>query len=410
MGAALAAPAPAAGRIDRIALAPTASVTGGPVFAGSRLARVESRGSRDRVVAAGRTVARFRSVAHPSFALDASGERVAVVRTIAQRYAVYRDAFSGPLGGPLAERSRCGGRPELAVSGRVVAERCRTEVVIRAPGRPAQRVPIEADAPIALAGPFLAHRTRDAVVVVDWARGAERLRLAVPEAAGGQAGLDLDADGTVVFAAGPGLWWASVADPVARPLPLPGGSARVRRGRVAVAVSLGGGPATIHVLTLAGERVGSVAGVPADAWDFDGRRLVYAVRPCALASIVTLDPAHDAAPRLGTRCGRTSVRREPLRVGRDGRVTLTFGCPRAATAGCGEWVELCLPAMRALCGYAEYGLRAGETRRVRPLLDRALLRQLRAMRRPALVVGLSGRSGFPLPVRLRSPGTRTSVR
>jgi hypothetical protein len=371
-----------------------AVITGGPALAGEGVAwgevghRRESLQLRD-----GATTRRIHDFAtyDPSswMELDASPEWLAVLRLRSDRYTPVGsvDFHHGPLDGAMDELAPCGGPP--SVSGRAVALRC-GPITVREDGAQRQFA-VPEDTPFAIAGPWLAYRTREEVVVLDRTTGTEHYRVAAPVDRWVQQNLDpgndpaaiaVREDGLVVFdLKGHQVAWASAAEPSPHPLSLNGSELRLAGDRVAAADRRNIRQVTVRVRTLADEPLDRLEGLPWRGWDFDGRRVAWRVRPCAMSSVVVIEVG-ERRPDVGSDCGTPEILRRTLRLGRDGHITVTLSCPRWDLAGCGGELELCRPGTRVVCAYEKYASPPGVSRRVRVRIAPWLRPQLRRAKPP----------------------------
>lgn len=221
------------------------------------------------------------------------------------------DLHHGSHEGSTVEMPLCGGRSAVAITGRATALRCASKIVVSEDGERREHA-IPEDAPFAIAGAFLAYRTREEVVVLDRTTGAERYRVAAPVFYWFQPGLspgvdqpalDLREDGTVVFDTKErDVAWASEAEPRPHRLSLVGSDIRIAGDRVAAAERTNDQrDVRVQVRTLADEPLDRLEGLPWRAWDFDGRRLAWRVRPCALSSVVVI-AVGERVPDVGSRC------------------------------------------------------------------------------------------------------------
>ena len=236
----------------------------------------------------------------------------------------------------------------------------------------------------------------DHVVLREWRTGAERLRFAVRR----YTDLDVQADGKVA-------WWRPRAEPVnnmesfdvvwaspAQPEP------RVAVERAGAVLALEDDRLALvregvgtEVRTLDGALLGVLPNRAAS--DFDGRRLAWGVRPCALAAIVTWDLAGDPPAMPAGPCPIPTSRRSVLRVPASGRRTVAgLACPAEPALGCGGNLELTVKVVRRgkrrniTLGRGFYQLMPGETGEGEIALYRAPICTVgRAALAPTLVIG-----------------------
>jgi hypothetical protein len=400
-------PAAPAAAVDRIELEDGVYVQSGPVFAGEAVAWAEyPLRVAVRDAAGVRELPMFSPNAAYATEIDASAEIVAAHRHLGNnREGSWTDLAYGPLSGSFGRHRSCDALyPRgLRVTGSYVVQSCEEGTVVTDPATGAAGQTTYEQRGV-VGGRFIAQIRADEIVVADRFTGQEQFRVRAP----GAHRMDLAEDGTLAFSDPAGVGWASPSDPAVHRLTLPGERPVLAGGAVAVAEpvepSARTSASTVHVRTLTDEPLGSVAGIPEDRWDFDGRRLTYADRPCWNTTVVVLDPLRETKPSLGTRCGRPRLVERVARITRDRWLTATLVCPRGSTAGCGGVFEAYPPRPPDACCIAsqEYAADAGETKRVRVRMHPAGARQLRRLRPPRIAFRLSGGSPLRrlLPLRL----------
>lgn len=201
---------------------------------------------------------------------------------------------------------------------------------------------------------------------------------------------DIQADGTAVFQTSRGqLAYASVAEPFAHQLGF-GLAGPGERSDAATAIA--GDRIVITngrrfaLETLAGA-IRNLPVVPAlqGGFDFDGKRLAFAVKPCLVSSVVTWDVdrgAFPTTPKGPCPAARLSVR--DRRVSPAGRVTVTLRCPADRLLGCPGFIGVGGRELRF------YNLLPGRTTTRTVTLDAAQRRSLR--RRGSLTVSFESQA------------------
>ncbi len=193
-----------------------------------------------------------------------------------------------------------------------------------------------------LAGDLVAARTRtERSFAVAVARRATGRALYLVE--GDIVHFDLAPDGTLAYVFRDGrAGWSSPAEPQVHELPGAGYTDLVIAGdRVALRSRTGrlerNGPSSRFVVAgLDGRVIAAHDSVATEAdFDFDGRRLAYARRPCAQAEIRVWDTSEvlpKVDPAVG--CVAPQVARRRVGVSRRGTVRLPFRCEARGAGGC----------------------------------------------------------------------------
>lgn len=378
--------APAAARSEVI---PTRADAGfaGPALAGDALVWAEGRRDgtvRVRVRGADGATGQLAAVrARQVRGLAAGGRRVALVTD--------RQVLAGTLDGGLQEAAACStscrteGTP-VAVTDDAVAFRPQdggdgVEVLGFGVGEPARRRFAGDVAFFALAGRFLAlgNAEQTRIEVVDRVTGDPVYGV---DRAGGT--FDLQADGTLVYQhTNAGRAWASPREPFAHPVPS-GGAAPGPQNDADALIAADRIVITNGARFALTDLAGSLRDLPTAragiaGYDFDGRRLAFATKPCAVTVVVAWDvvDATLARPPAGP-CPRLQPSVTDRRVGPSGLVRVGLRCPASPLLGCPTAVDLGgLATVFAT-------LRPGEARGVLVRLDRFQRRALR--RRGELVV------------------------
>lgn len=333
---------------------------------------------------------------HASASTSASDRRVSVA--FGRRYCVTgrecaddwrmtaQSTFSGALGEPLARIDpACAPEPGRAAAtdtwGDVVAyhDPCADRTVVHDFATGAVRsFPASESAP-RIAGPFLALLDARVLTVVEWATGAERLRVN-----GAIAPLDVQEDGKAAFQrvrdeGGPaspsaGTFWASPAQteprPVAPPSHSPPSAIALRIADDRVALTIPGG--ALEVRELDGDVVAQSR--EAQAHDFDGERVSWTTSPCAVVGIATWDlegepPAMPAGP-----CPWPQLRSRVVRADlENGRLAAKVVCPADSPLGCRGYLTVRAGAIQIGVRRASasgYALAPGESATARTELSR----------------------------------------
>ena len=358
----------------------------GPVLAGDAVVWAEQRlDGTYRVIARDASGRRelARGATRRSLSLDGAPTLVGLLTE--------RELFSGPPAGDLSSAADCTtGCGGVAVTdGALAFQRARgdaravdVEVINLSPdGTASTRTFRDAPGHFALAGRFLATENFDKtrLTVYDRISGETVYSLA-------RAGYDFDvqADGTTVFQTSrTQLAYATVAEPRPHPLSL-GQSGPGERSDSAVSLAgdrvvIGNGR-RFTLETLAGA-VRDLPELPAlqGGFDFDGRRLAFAVKPCLVTSVVTWDVDDATFPATpGGPCRAARIASVSRRVSARSKVAVRLACPADPLLGCPGFVDLGGDRVRF------YNLRPGRSTTLSVALDPAQRRQLR--RRGSLVV------------------------
>ncbi len=312
--------------------------------------------------------------------LAASGDRVAVLTA--------REVRAGTLTSPFRRLADCTSAAVCtgATRGVAVAEdaiafqwarggRLGVDVVSFLPdGTTTTRTFAGATGLFALAGRFLAAGNADQTTldVSDRLTGEP-----VYSVARGGGLFDVQEDGTVVFQASrTELAYASVREPSAHPLGFGGAGPGARSDAATLiagnrVVISDGRRFAVETLTGAIRDSPRVAGLRG-GFDFDGRRLAFAVKPCLVTSVVTWDV--DGGPFPTTPRGPCPAARPSIagrRVARGGRVAVRLRCPGDPLLGCPGFVDLGGGATRF------YDLRPGGATTLHVPLDADQRRRLR---------------------------------
>lgn len=252
--------------------------------------------------------------------------------------------LSAPLGEqPLRLEADCapvpGVGPRFGVSGNVVAYRdsCakRTVVLDFATG---ERFEYPAADVVRVGGAYLATLEGGAVVLREWRTGIVHARF---EGAAGP--VDIQDDGKAVFRRERGFSdefvWISPEDPEPHVVAASNHiGQRIAGDRVAFLTSSGG----LEVRDLAGRLVATSE--DARPGDFDGRRVVWAQRPCAVAGIATWDLEGEPPLMPEGGCPSPSLRSRVLRADLERkRVTVKLACPAESPLGCRGYLRLVVP-------------------------------------------------------------------
>lgn len=294
----------------------------------------------------------------------------------------FKGTVSAPLGGgqPVRLEPDCSPFPsdfaQVDVSGNVVAylDACTKKAVVRdfgaAPGQPDTFEQPEAIT-LDVAGPYLAFREPPpptaspshggALVVREWRTGAERLRIdPIPGA------YSLQDDGKVAYVKSRNAYWASPEEPRDHPV---AGEVEPRVGiagnLIAVARSFG---TEVHRLD-----GGFVATSYAGFADFDGERLAWSHRPCALLGVMTWDLRGVTPQMPAGGCPLPGSRRSVLKADFSdrnhphGTTSARLECPAEPALGCRGQVSLTAPDARrgrkgtVQLAYGAFDLTPGET-------------------------------------------------
>jgi hypothetical protein len=263
----------------------------------------------------------------------------------------------------------------------------------------------------ALAGSYLAlpggrgqidvydHRTRAVVYSVQPAAGLA----------------DLQSDGKLLYVSDRGVAWASpdqpyahlltrIAPPTKYPDSLALAGMRLAGDRVVLAWNDG----RFVIKDLAGStRVSPAVVGRIGQFDFDGRRLVWAQRPCAVISVSSWDLTDRHFPSVPSRrCPMPSVSPR-THADRLGRVALRLRCRSARLYGCPGYLRLTMYDRRhgdVSAGDGFYELRPGTSGRVYIALLDSARRRLRHAGTLALTVNLNaGGNVRTYKVALRAP-------
>jgi hypothetical protein len=235
---------------------------------------------------------------------------------------------AGEPGGAQAEALKCASdiaSASVAIDGTMLAETgCSDDPAVElrdlgAPGVGTQRI-AAAGGDAHIAGPYVAWRTPDAIVVYDRAAGAEAYRIALEhtQLPGPVTGFDLQSDGKVAIAmADPrdassgAIAWASPAMPTPQLLAPSDGvpqALRIVGDRIVVRSRDGdpySGPDNLQLLDLSGavRKVARVAAGAGGGVDFDGTRIAWFGEQCANAVLHIADAgAPGAADDHTTHC------------------------------------------------------------------------------------------------------------
>ena len=366
-GLLLLAPAAASAQVQVIPLGQNTHLGAGPRLAGEEVVWAE-RTSRDTIVMAEGPAGRrelFRESAYEAddsangaarkVSMDADEQAVAIASwnffcedEACDRYEGERPerfAFhSGPLAGPLSRfETRCAFRAE--VGGGAVGGDCFSDFQVReADGAVhtyetdqtlvSQYWPVVPRVPHGrLAGDLVALRRSGGITVLRRASGEELLRVDARVRS-----FDVGPDGTVAYVLQNGRpGWSSPADPTMHELP--GGPATdlVLAGDSVALRYSEGRFARFQIVRLDG-RFGASHDTNAAVGDFDydGRHVVYARRPCAHSELRVWDSEGPPGPHVLLVAGCMAPRVvADRRVRNDRRVRMTLRCePRSGKAGC----------------------------------------------------------------------------
>lgn len=197
----------------------------------------------------------------------------------------------------------------------------------------------------------------EGIEVVDWRTGQTGLSL--PGSYGHVVGLDTD--GTVFYTASKprssqaALFWASPSDPQPHPIPIAlsySSQLHAADGLIARRETRDGAPATgqparIDVFDLSGRPVLSDDEPAAvGTWDFDGHRLAYLSRPCAVTTLVVRELGDAAPARPEGDCAAARPRRIATLRGR--LFTVALDCPAGARLGCFGFLRVVASVARVL--------------------------------------------------------------
>jgi hypothetical protein len=297
----------------------------------------------------------------------------------------FKGTVSAPLGGgqPSRLEPECSPFPseyaQVDVSGDVIAyiDSCTRKTVVRdfgaPPGQP-DRFEYPEVITLDVAGPYLAFREPPpptaspshggALVVREWRTGAERLRIdPIPGA------YALQEDGKVAYVKSGNAYWASPEEPQDHIVEYEVSEPRVHIARDLIAVAPRGGGT--RVLRLDGSR--AAESFAAHPGDFDGERVVWSHRPCALFGILTWDLQGTAPQMPAGRCPLPGNRRSVLKADFSdrghphGTTSARLECPAEPALGCRGSVQLVAPDARrgrkglSYMAYGGFELRPGET-------------------------------------------------
>jgi hypothetical protein len=328
------------------------------------------------------------------FGLGASAERLAAGLNIygcgfscksqidEQRY---NELLSAPLGqmpeelgpGPCAF-----GRyfPEIDISGNAVAYSCGSARVTVRDFSPPAGAPesyefldgspaLPGGSAPRIAGAHLVVREGTVLVMRRWRDGAEELRF---ETLGNYDSFDVQPDGKMAFTAphegGRWVMWASPSSPEPTPIAPIGSAGRVRIASDLVAI---GGGQSAEVRRLDGSVV--AASPKAALGDFDGARLTWAAKPCAVLAIATWDLEGEPPAMPDGVCPLGALRSPTLRTvsnefGLVQAVAVELTCRPQPALGCAGGLKLHgrdgrKPPLHSVVDYAygEYRLAPGET-------------------------------------------------
>jgi hypothetical protein len=381
----------------------------------SVVARTDAAGTREL----GRFPAGERS--EPAVRLQAVDGQVGVTRTEGVcldahdcKYQLYSyvatDLLAGPADGALtrvggctsvrscARRCEVPAAPELEVGGGAVAvvDPCAERATItEADGTTRALTGVDE---VRLAGPWAAvvrSSEPDTAVLLRRSDGAEVARLA------GDYGVWLQADGTfvtrslapaardVLRVAGPPDWAPRAIGPMS-PYEQPAGLAGGRllllgsdaAGLRVTVRPVDGGPAIQR-------RLGWVSG---RSLGFDGARLTWPERPCAVTSVVSWDlDADPTPPRLPAACGAARVL-DSSAVVRGGRVRLRIACAAQYAQGCNGILRVLGPGLRRWA-WERATLTPGQTASRTLALPREALRTIRRRDRVRATAVFDARHG-----------------
>lgn len=362
----------------------------GPAIAGDSVVWAEHRltgGYRVQARAAAGTREIARGSGRKILRLAASGNRIGLLTE--------REITTGTPTSPFSRLASCAGEAVcttaadgIAVADDAVAfQRARSgqvgvDVVNFAPdGTPSTRAFASATGLFAIAGRFLAAGDFDQTKLEVFDRVTGEL---VYSLARGGGVFDIQANGTTVFETSPTqLAYASVAEPFPHPL----GFGLAGPGEQSDSTTVIAGDRVVisngrrfAVETLAGS-IRNLPVVPAlrAGFDFDGKRLAFAVKPCSVTSVVTWDvddATFPSTPKGPCRAASFSI--VGRRVSRTGRVAVRVRCRRDPLLGCPGFIDLGGRKVRF------YNLRPGETTTLGVPLDAGQRRRLR--RRGSLTV------------------------
>jgi hypothetical protein len=383
-------------------------VIAGPALAGGQVAWAQSRSDYgyDLELGAPATPRRIAMIGPARFlTLSASGTQIAWARHDSRT----DEIELGTTGGGFARVAGCAGDcPSTDTPARAVDvtdgaaawnvfERTPNHVHVDNLDGAAARDFGTGGAPFALAGGYLAVEDQplgsSTIAVYDRATGTRIF--AVSGSVVGTHPFDVQADGKLVYMSPErGLAWASPAEPYAHPIDLGPAPAHAPDEFIGPDIRVAGDRVVLRYLVdwtaifvvgdLTGHpRVLPASAVPVGDFDFDGRRLVWAVRPCAVASVVSWDSASEPMPQTPRGTCPAAVVRSATRVDATGRITIRLSCSRSPLLGCRGGVDLArrdardrrlVPAARQT---AAFGLLSGRTGSVHFTLSPRTMKALR---------------------------------
>lgn len=256
---------------------------------------------------------------------------------------------AGPVSGPLTPVTGTCGPLSVAVAARALGVRCGPLAgeVLEADGTRRTYETGGSTGDFRVAGDFAAfirvEERAPVLVVVRRATGEVVVR--VPGTAAPS--FDLAPDGTVAYRLGDRrIGWSSPAEPGVHPIDLAHDAHELRLGGHRIAVRsrtadfVGGRFAVLERdgRTVAEHEVAIESPPEHEMWDFDGRRLTWAQRPCSRSYVVVWDVATPAPVLPGTGCTRAVPRGRIAHLNKR-RLRIPLRCPGDAEAGCGGFVQ-----------------------------------------------------------------------
>jgi hypothetical protein len=349
------------------------------------------------------------------------------------KYQNYQTLFRATVSGPPGEAPQrlepdctpSDETPRVDVWEHVVAYRdaCTRRTVVRdfaaAPGEP-DTFEYPAALVIQVAGPYLLTREDDALVLREWRTGAERFRY-------DQAPMSwaLQPDGKVALVRGVKadtyLLWRSATDPHEHIVAADVQPGVLMADDMIVTAPKSGG---VAVRRLDGSLV--AASEHAGMSDFDGRRLAWGDRACAVFGVMTWD-LRDTAPRMPAgKCPFAGNRREVLRADFSrasgpernyGTTSTLLECPSEPPLGCIGRLRMVAPdarpgrSGRTDMAYGGFALAPGEKREVQLSFGkRRVCIAGRGATRPVLEISSYKRGGGPEQRMKRRRVTLTGIK
>lgn len=423
---------PSAARADSRLVPAEGPLASGPALAGDALAWVSRTPSGSLPVLVAGADGAVRTIGeipppvrgHAGALLAASADRIALAEETTDSDGHFtslerKQVLTGPMSGPLERLAGCDtasqcGRSSpciglgldygVDVSGPVVAYNggCLSEpltVVDYGSSPPATQTLPHVEL-VKVAGRYLAWLAGDAqrgvidtLVVYDRVQGREVYRVPLTnQGIRTSTSFDVQDDGKVALIDGGRLAWTSAAEPSLHYLPgdVTLGAVHIASDRIAVASR----PIRhlyrdLSVYDLAGTRLTGTRAERADGgFDFDGRRLAFASRPCETAFLTSWDlsSAVPPAPPAG-RCPVPSLGAKTLRPDATGTFGVPLSCPAAPALGCAGRLHLVASGRRGRkhgrrdLGGASYAFPSARTAVARFKLNDAASRFLRRYRR-----------------------------